>query len=560
LRSTAVSQRAQFPALIRPPAQIMKNRLSSTAIPSFFLLLILVFATGTATAQRFGGGPTGPDFPVDDPVLKAIWEEGMDNSSVYELSQYMADVLGPRLTGSPGYNASAEWAAEQMRSWGIDAGLEEYGTWRSWQRGVSHVDLVEPRVRSLEGQLLGWSVGTDGPVEGGVTMLPEGDFQAWLPSVKGKFVLMSYAEPSCRPASSWEEHGPRGAVEAFNEARSNARSAWNERIEAIGMERQDVINAIEDAGALGFITNYWTGQWGIERIFPMTYSFRAMNREAAAFNLSCEDYGLVFRLTENGQGPVLRANAEAEDLGEQPVFNVVGTIPGTELPDEYVLLSAHFDSWDGASGVTDNGTGSVVMLETMRILKKVYPNPKRTIVIGLWGGEEQGLNGSRAFSADHPEIVDGLQVLLNQDNGTGRIARISTQGLVGAGEHFARWFSSIPNILVGDIDLNVPGNPGSGGSDYASFICAGAPAFSLSATSYDYGSATWHTNRDTFDKIAWQDLMGNATLTAYLTYLASEGERISREQRDLGIDPRTDEARAWPSCQLPARETTERFR
>lgn len=535
------------------------NRHTMTRTASLFLLLITL-TTLSAIAQPFGQRPTGPDFPVDDPVLKAIWAEGMEASQVTALAQYMADVLGPRLTGSPGYDASAEWAADQLRSWGIDAELEQYGTWRGWQRGVSHVDLIQPRVRSLEGQMLGWSVGTNGPVEGAVTMLPEGDFNAWLPSVKGKFVLLSYAEPSCRPASSWEQHGPRGAVEAFNDARTAARDAWNARIDAIGMERQEIVDAIEAAGALGFLTNYWTGSWGTERIFPMTYSFRAMNREAAAFNLSCEDYGLVYRLTENGQGPVLRANAEAEDLGEQPVFNVVGTIPGKELPNEYILLSAHFDSWDGASGMTDNGTGSVVMLEAMRILKKVYPNPKRTIVIGLWAGEEQGLNGSRAFSADHPEIVSGMQLLLNQDNGTGRIASISTQGLVGAGEHFTRWFSQMPAMLVGDIDLNVPGFPGSGGSDYASFICAGAPAFSLGATSYDYGTATWHTNRDTFDKIAPDDLKGNATLTAYLVYLAAEDGRISREQRDLGKDPRSGEPREWPSCQLPARETTERFK
>ena len=271
-----------------------------------------------------------------------------------------------------------------------------------------------------------------------------------------------------------------------------------------------------------------------------------MNRKAAAFNLSCEDYGLVYRLAENGQGPKVRAVAESKELGEKPVYNVVGMIPGKELPNEYVLLSAHYDSWDGASGVTDNGTGSVAMLEAMRILKKVYPNPKRTIVIGLWGGEEQGLNGSRGFAADHPEIVEGMQATFNQDNGTGRIANVSTQGLLGAGEHFVRWFAQMPGILVGNIYLNVPGSPGSGGSDYASFICAGATAFSLSATSYDYGTATWHTNRDTLDKIALEDLKGNATITAYLAYLASEDSRISRDQRDLGVDPRTGEQRTWP--------------
>src|SRR5216117_3598812 len=108
------------------------------------------------------------------------------------------------------------------------------------------------------------------------------------------------------------------------------------------------------------------------------------------------------------------------------------------------MLSAHFDSWDGGSGATDNGTGTITMLEAMRILKTVYPNPKRTIIAGHWSGEEEGLVGSRSFAADHPEIVKGLQAAFNQDNGTGRISTISMQGLVGAGEHFAGWLSRVP--------------------------------------------------------------------------------------------------------------------
>ena len=527
----------------------------------------LVFFVGHSAfgqARGLGAGTGALDFPTNDPILKAIWEQGMDHSQVYELAQYLGDVIGPRMTGTPSHKAAVDWAVAKLQGWGANAKAEPYGTWRSWERGPSHIDLIAPRVRTLEGTMLGWSAGTGGVKEGEAVLLPEvadkAAFLAWLPKAQGKFILMSAAEASCRPASSWEEHGASGALQKFNDARSAATAAWTARIDAIGMERQEILDALENAGVAGFLTNYWTGVWGIERIFPMTYSFRAMNRKAAAFNLSCEDYGLVYRLAENGQGPKIRANAESRDLGEKPIFNVVGTIPSTELPNEYILLSAHYDSWDGSSGMTDNGTGSVVMLEAMRILREVYPNPKRTIIIGLWAGEEQGLNGSRGFSADHPEIVAGMQLLLNQDNGTGRIASVSTQGLLGAGEHFARWFSQLPQMLVGDIDLNVPGSPGSGGSDYASFICAGAPAFSLSATSYDYGTTTWHTNRDTLDKISLDDLKGNATLVAYLTYLASEDSRISRDQRDLGVDPRTGEARTWPECQLPARETSDRFK
>src|SRR5690606_38704833 len=196
-----------------------------------------------------------------------------------------------------------------------------------------------------------------------------------------------------------------------------------------------------------------------------------------------------------------RITAESEDLGEVPDYNVIGMVRGSELPDEYVILSAHFDSWDGGSGATDNGTGSSMMLEATRILRQAYPNPKRTLVIALWGGEEQGLNGSRRFVAMHPEIVDGVQALFNQDNGTGRIQNISMSGFLDAGSAFGTWLSRIPPQLTREISLQLPGSPGTGGTDHVSFVCAGAPAFSLGAISWDYGTATWHTNRDTFDKL-----------------------------------------------------------
>jgi len=209
--------------------------------------------------------------------------------------------------------------------------------------------------------------------------------------------------------------------------------------------------------------------------------------------LSCEDYGLVFRLAHNGQGPRLRVQADADLLGEVPVSNVIGEIKGSEKPDEYVMLSAHFDSWDGSSGATDNGTGTITMMEAMRILKSVYPRPKRTIMVGHWSGEEQGLNGSRAFAADNPAVVKGLQALFNQDNGTGRVATISMAGLTRAGEFFGRWFAKLPTELTRNITLVIPGIPGGGGSDYASFLCYGAPAFNLTSLSWDYGTYTWHT-------------------------------------------------------------------
>src|SRR5688572_32301576 len=238
------------------------------------------------------------------------------------------------------------------------------------------------------------------------------------------------------------------------------------------------------------------------------------------------------------------------------------------------MMSAHFDSWDGGSGATDNGTGTLVMLEAMRLLKKAYPNPKRTIVVGHWSGEEQGLNGSRAWAEDHPEVVKGVQALFNQDNGTGRSQSLSGSGFIAAGASLAQWLSKVPGELAGDVRLSVPGSPGGGGSDHASFVCYGAPAFGLGASDWGYGPYTWHTNRDTYDKIVFEDLTSNATLTAMLVYLASEDpQMVPRDQRsfDVGTSPAATAlgrggrggrgggrggrggTAGWPACTAPLR-------
>jgi hypothetical protein len=382
-----------------------------------------------------------------------------------------------------------------------------------------------------------------------VTYLPgirsPADWQSFLSTVSGKWVMLSAPEPTCRANEQWAEFAMPGSARRMAEARSIAQRDWNRSLQATGSQdtrRRDLHAQLEEAGAAGIITSQWPGSYGTTRVF------NAYNREAPTFELSCEDYGLVYRLAANGQEPVLRLTAEAESRGEVPVFNVIGEIRGTDLPDEYVMLSAHYDSWESGSGATDNGSGSVLMLETMRILSAVYPNPKRTILIGLWSGEEQGLNGSRAFTEDHPEVIEGLQALFNQDNGTGRVVRLGAQGFTQAGGSLAKWLSQVPAEVSGHVTLDIPGSPGGGGSDYASFVCHGAPAFNLAALSWDYSSHTWHTHRDTYDKLVFDDLKNNAVLAATLVYMASEDpERVSRERRTV-ITDRDGGPAQWPTC------------
>jgi carboxypeptidase Q len=525
----------------------------SSLVTPFLCLTLVAFLAPTAIQ--------GQTLASDDPVLEGIWDEAMNRSELENLAQALMDSIGPRLTGTPGMDRGHDWLVETYASWGVEAENRSYGTWLGWDRGISHIDLLEPRVRSLEGMNLAWSPGTDGPVTGGVVVLPDlagpAQFEAWLPTVEGQFVMISQAPFSCRPDGNWEQFATPESLERARERRSADAEAWNARLERTGVSPRDLPLRLEEAGAAGVVTALWTGGWGANRIF------NARTREIPTFELSCEDYGLVFRLASRGQGPVLRVDFEAEYLGEVPVYNTIATIPGTERPDEYVMLSAHFDSWDGSSGATDNGTGTVLMMEVIRILSQVYPQPARTILVGHWGGEEQGLNGSRAFVEDHPEVVEGLQALFNQDNGTGRVVNISLQGFTEAGSSISRWLSQVPSEVTEHIGLTLPGIPATGGTDHAAFVCAGAPAFNLSSLHWDYFTYTWHTNRDTFDKLVFDDLRNNAVLAASLVYLASEDpERVSRERRAImPRHPQTGEPMSWPECQSPDRthETSPRM-
>jgi hypothetical protein len=221
---------------------------------------LLVAAPGRSAAQSF---------PSDDSVIKAMWEEGMVNSQAYRLAQVLLDSIGPRLTGSPGQKAANDWAVAMYRSWGIEARNEQYGTWRGWRRGVTHIDLLEPRVRTLEGTMLAWSPGTNGKVRAGTVIVPEvadsAEFAAWLPNVKGRFVLMSFAEPTCRTDDNWEEYATEESFENMKARRDTARNAWSERLRRTGIGLRQLGGVLEDAGAVGILTSRWSRGWGVTR-------------------------------------------------------------------------------------------------------------------------------------------------------------------------------------------------------------------------------------------------------------------------------------------------------
>lgn len=480
-------------------------------------------------------------------MVKSITTEATENSQLKQLAHELMDIVGPRLVGTTQMQNAHDWAVEKYADWGISAENQQWGEWKGWERGITHIDLLEPRVVTLSGMQMAWSPKTKrGGVKAEVVHMPmwddEAAFKSWLPSVKGKIVLVSMPQPTGRPNYNWEEYATEESYQKMREERAAQSRAWNANIQKTGFNSRTIIAELEDAGAAAIFQSRWSNGFGANKVFS------ARTENIAMVDISLEDYGLLWRLAEFGSEPVVKLVAESKELGKVPTLNTIATIPGTEKPDEYVILSAHFDSWDGGTGATDNGTGTITMMEAARILKEVYPNPKRTIIVGLWGSEEQGLNGSGAYAEDHPEIVANVQALFNQDNGTGRVVRLSGQGFLHAYDYLGRWMEAVPRQYKNEIETTFPGTPASGGSDYASFVSRGAPAFSLSSLSWSYGTYTWHTNLDTYDKIVFDDVQNNAILTAILTYMASEDpETTSRVKSVLPVNPRTGEQRTWPT-------------
>lgn len=479
-------------------------------------------------------------------IVDAIVKEANENSQLEKLAHELFDGIGPRLTGTPQMQQAHDWAVKKYTDWGIPARNEKWGEWKGWERGVSHIDMISPRVRTLEATQLAWCPSTNGKaVIGELIIIPDLPdsmaFQQWLPNVKGKFVMVSMPQPTGRPDYNWKEHGTTESFEKMSAERKAQTDAWTKRIERTGKTTRNLPAALEKAGAIGIVSSLWSRGFGVNKIF------QARTTKIPTIDVALEDYGLLYRLNESGMKPKISVRTDSKDLGKVPTFNTIAEIKGTEKPEEYVMLSAHFDSWDGGTGATDNGTGTIMMMETMRILKKLYPNPKRTILVGHWSSEEQGLNGSRAFVEDHPEIVQNLHMLFNQDNGTGRIREISGQGFSNSYEYIQRYLAKVPEKIRTGIETRFPGTPSGGGSDNASFVAVGAPGFGLSATSWSYGDYTWHTNRDTYDKVVFDDVRSNVILAAILVYQACEDpNKFPRDKSLLPVDAKSGDRSKWP--------------
>ena len=355
------------------------------------LYITFLFFFITISAQRPSQRPSqsAAANPADS-VIENIIDEVNNRSQLENLAHELFDVIGPRLVGTPQMKNAHDWAVNKYTNWGINSYLHQWGVWRGWERGITHIDMLEPRLRTLNGRQLAWSPSTSKKgITADVTKVPEinskEDFEEWLKTIKGKFILVSQNQITGRPDYQWEEYATPESFEKMKEDRDKISEEWYANFRKTGYGYRDINKAFEDAGAVGLISSYWSRAFGANKVFS------ARTEKIPNVDVNLEDYTMLYRMVENGTTPKVKIVATSKEHGEVPTWNTLAEIKGVEKPDEYVILSAHFDSWDGGTGTTDNGTGTIVMMEAMRILKKFYPNPKRTIMVGHWGSGNKGL-------------------------------------------------------------------------------------------------------------------------------------------------------------------------
>ena len=247
-----------------------------------------------------------PLFAQDkDAIIEGLIKEATENSQLENLAHELLDVIGPRLVGTPQMEHASKWAIERYTEWGIEARKENYGTWRGWERGITHIDMISPRVQSLDGTQLAWnpSTGSKGVTAEAVTIptfADEAAFKAWLPNVKGKLVLISMNQPTGRPDYNWEEFATEESFQKMKDNRSKMVEEWRNNIRNTGYNTRTIIAALEEAGAAGLVACNWSRGFGVNKIFS------ARTKNIPTVDMELEDYTMLYRLAESGHKPLLK--------------------------------------------------------------------------------------------------------------------------------------------------------------------------------------------------------------------------------------------------------------
>jgi len=470
---------------------------------------------------------------VDLEMVYKIKQEGTNNSKIEDLSFWMTDFLGPRLTGSTGFSRGAEWAKTKMEELGfqnvkIDA-VRDFSR-GGWDNLKTYVAMTAPYYVNFACNPVAWTGSTNGLIKGEVVIVDiksEEDLDKYKGTLKDKIVLIpstSTHEISFEPLASRLTDEELDALEMERIGGRRGRMPFDMATYMAQRQlRQKITELLKSEGA-GVILNS-SGTYNIPRSNGANYT-SGDPEPIAEINLPMEDHGRMERLLKHDVPVEMEIEIQNKFIDAPQVYNVIGEIPGTDkvLKNEVVLIGAHFDSWHGGTGAADNGSGCIVMMEALRILKALNVAPRRTIRVALWGGEEQGLHGSRGYAEKYlvdPETnenkpdFDKFAAYFNMDNGSGRYRGIYLQQNEMVRPIFEEWLKPFAGLGCSTITIR-----NTSGTDHLSFDRFGLPAFQFIQDEIEYGRG-YHTVMDTYERLVISDLQINAIITASFAYNAA---------------------------------------
>src|SRR5215472_770601 len=513
---------------------------------------------------------------VDLDMVTRIRHEGFHRSQVMDLASELMDGIGPRVTGSPKMKAANEWARGKFESWGLaNARLESWGPFgRGWTWDGCSVRMLSPDTTQFIAIPQAWTPGTNGPIRAKafrVNATVASDLERFRGTLAGTAVLFGeWKAPKVedKPLSQRYEEKELEAVAGFT-IPGMAPPRFNREEYARRRELSKAARKFFTEEKVAAVLSEGSHDGGTLSVQDGG-SYKAGEPEGVPWVvLTAEHFGRVSRLLEREVPVELEIDVSARFLNDQPTaWNTVAEIPGTDKKGEVVMLGAHLDSWQGGTGATDNGAGSVVAMEAVRILQAIGVRPRRTIRIALWSGEEQGLLGSRAYVAEHfgsfpytPEELEKPSFLqkpsgplsvkpehaklsgyFNLDNGTGKVRGIYVQENAAVVPLFEAWMAPLKDLGVTTVTMN-----DTSGTDHVSFDTVGLPGFQFIQDEIEYNTHTHHTNMDVYERLQKTDLMQASVVMAVFVWQAAN--------RD-GLLPRKPLPRWEPEKKDKAREET----
>jgi carboxypeptidase Q len=487
----------------------------------------------------------------DGDMIGKLRQEELQNSKVMDIAFHLTDVSGPRLTASPNFMNAANWAKNTLSTWGLEnARLEPWGDFgKGWQQERCYIAMTKPYYTPIVAIPRAWTGSTPGKkmISGGIVLLKAKDSASlgqYAGTLKNKIVML-WVDDALKP--SFEADGARLAdsslakmAKAENHPVANQRPA-NDQARQQFMLRQSfqrtlnklfneekpaLVLSINPRGSDGTVFVQGGGEYG-----------KDAPEGPANIMLSSDDYLRLQRLVNAGVPVEVEADVKTRFFDKDlKGYNVIAEIPGTDpkLKDEVVMLGGHLDSWQGATGATDNAAGCSVMMEAVRLLKAMNFKPRRTIRIALWSGEEQGLFGSRNYVKNHlgdPATMkltpdqQNISAYYNLDNGTGKIRGIYLQGNEAVRPLFTSWLQPFNDDGASTVTIN-----NTGGTDHLSFDAVGIPGFQFIQDPIEYDTRTHHTNMDTYDHLVPEDLKQASVIVASFVYnTAMRDEKIPRK-------------------------------